>query len=104
MAWITLDEVRDRWADAPLNDELLEQMLGAVHEQLVAYAPDLAEGEPVPDRYREAEALQLRALGSAQQRDNDIVGFGDGFAVRVRPLGEEVKALLRPRRGKPVLG
>lgn len=103
MAWITVDEVRLRWADAPLDDLLLEQMLEAVHEQLVAYAPDLALGATVPASYREAEALQVRALGQAQQRDGDVLGFGDGFAVRVRPLGEDVKALLRPRRGKPVL-
>lgn len=103
MAWATLDQVRDRWADAPLNDELVTEMLEAAHEQVAAYAPTLAEGTPIPQRYIEAEILQLRALGQSQQREGDVLGFGDGFAVRVRPLGEDVKALLRPRRGKPRL-
>lgn len=102
--WATTDQVRDRWADAPLNDELLSEMLQAAHEQVVVYAPALAEGADVPKRYVEAEVLQVRALGQAQQRDGDVLGYGDGFAVRVRPLGEDVKALLRPRRAKPVVG
>lgn len=84
-----------------MDADLLEQMLEAVHEQCVEYAPALTEGAPVPQRYVEAEVLQLRQLYQAWQRDGDVLGFGDGFAVRVRPLGEDVKALLRPRRGKP---
>lgn len=102
--WATIEQVRDRWADAPLNDELVQQMLTAAHEQVAAYAPALVDGAPVPARYIEAEVLQLRALGQSQQRDGDVLGFGDGFAVRVRPLGEDVKALLRPRRGAPRVG
>lgn len=103
MPYITIDQLRDRWADAPLDDPLLEQLLEAAHEQCVAYAPALAAGATVPARYREAEALQVRALGQGMDRDGDVLGFGDGFAVRVRPLGADVKALLRPPRGKPIV-
>lgn len=104
MSWATIEQVRDRWADAPsMNDVLLADMLEAAHEQLVAYAPALELGALVPKRYVEAEVLQVRALGQSQQRDGDVLGFGDGFAVRVRPLGEDVKALLRPRRGVPIV-
>lgn len=102
--WVSLDDVRARWADAPLDDSMLASMLAAAHEQCVAYAPVLAEGTQPPSRYLEAEVLQVRALGQSQLRDGDVLGFGDGFAVRVRPLGEDVKALLRPRIGKPRLG
>lgn len=101
MAWITLDQLRARWADAPLDDVLLDEMLQAAHEQCAAYAPDVPLGGVVPARYREAEALQARALGQSQERDGDVLGFGDGFAVRVRPLGADVKALLRPPTGRP---
>lgn len=104
MTWATLEEVRLRWADAPLDDVLLGEMMQAAHEQLLVYAPALPEGAEVPQRYVEAEALQTRALGQAQDRDGDVIGFGDGFAVRVRPLGAEVRALLRPRHGTPVIG
>lgn len=101
MPWATIDQVRDRWADAPLDDDMLTSMLDAAHEQCTAYAPVLAAGAPIPARYLEAEVLQVRALGQSQDRDGDVLGFGDGFAVRVRPLGEDVKSLLRPRRAVP---
>jgi len=102
--WATLEDVRARWADAPLDDVLLGEMLLAAHEQLVEYAPVVVDPDPIPQRYIEAEALQVRAIGQAQDRDGDVLGFGDGFAVRVRPLGAEVKSLLRPKRAKPVIG
>lgn len=99
--WASLDDVRIRWRDAPLDDELLTGMLAAAHEQVLAYAPALPIGATPPASWIEAECLQVRALGQSQERDGDVIGFGDGFAVRVRPLGADVKALLRPRRGAP---
>ena len=102
--WATLEDVRARWADAPLDDDLLGQMLLAAHEQVLVYAPTLPELEPIPQRFIEAEVLQTRALGQAQDRDGDVIGFGDGFAVRVRPLGAEVRSLLRPKNARPVIG
>lgn len=101
--WAAVDDVRARWEDAPLDDEVLESMLEAAHEQCVAYAPALAADAPVPRRYVEAEVIQVRALYQAQERDGDVIGYGDGYAVRVRPLGQDVKSLLRPRRGVPVV-
>ena len=102
--WATLEDVRARWADAPLDDVLLGEMMLAAHEQLLDYAPTLLDTDPIPQRYVEAEVLQTRALGQAQDRDGDVIGFGDGFAVRVRPLGAEVRSLLRPRRVVGVIG
>ena len=104
MTWATVPDVRQRWDDAPLDDELLGALLDAAHEQLATYAPALVDGAPVPARYREAEVLQVRALWQAQERDGDVLGFGEaGYAVRVRPLGQDVRSLLRPRRGRPVV-
>lgn len=102
--WVTVDALRARWEDAPLDDDVLESMLDAAHEQCVAYAPALAADAPVPARYLEAEVLQVRELYQAQERDGDVIGYGDGYAVRVRPLGQDVRSLLRPKRGKPVCG
>lgn len=101
--WAQIDDVRARWSDAPLDDDVLGSMLLAAHRQCVAYAPALPVGAPIPAAYLEAEVLQLRALWNAQERDGDVLGYGDGFAVRVRPLGQDVKSLLRPRRGVPVV-
>lgn len=106
MAWATTDQVRERWADAPALDEvLLGAWLEAAQEACEAYAPELPAGATVPAGWREAVCLQTRAIGQAMERQGDVIGFGEaGTAVRIRPLGPEVKALLRPRRGAPVLG
>ncbi|MBU4213840.1 MAG: hypothetical protein KJ792_04195 [Actinobacteria bacterium] len=98
-----LDYLRDRWADAPLSDHVLATALLAAHEQLAVYAPALADGAPIPERYKQAEVLQVRGLWQAQERDGDVIGYGDGYAVRVRPLSQDVKSLLRPKRGVPVV-
>lgn len=104
MAWATTDDVREQWADAQLiDDPLLQKLIDAAHPVCETYAPSLGAGAPVPPNYVQAEILQVRSVYSAGQRDGDVLGFGDGFAVRVRPLGEDVKLLLRPRRGKPVV-
>lgn len=102
--WATIQDVRDRWEDAPMSDPILQSMLDAAQEQAEAYAPALPELEPVPARYLEAVVLQVRALWNAQERDGDVLGYGDGYAVRVRPLGQDVKSLLRPRRAIGVTG
>jgi hypothetical protein len=104
MAWATPADVRKRWPDAVgVADELLTEFINAAHAKTSAYAPALAEGEDVPANYREAEVMQVRDLMMAHKRDGDVLGFGDGFAVRVRPLSEDVKALLRPVTGVPVI-
>jgi hypothetical protein len=100
----TLDDVRNEWADAPMDDVRLTRLLNAANEQILAFAPQLRPGQIVPARYAEAELLQVRALGQAMERDGDVLGFGDGFAVRVRPLGGDVRALLRPKKGRPRVG
>ena len=101
--WATTDDVRNHWSDAPLDEDVLLQLLEAAHEQCALYAPALGTDEsdqplPVPVRYVLAESMQTRALGQALERDGDVLGFGDGFAIRARPLTGDVKALLRPRR------
>lgn len=99
--WATVDDIRQRWQDAPLDDEVLQSMLDAAQVQCSRYAPALADPATVPANYLEGLVLQLRALWNAQERDGDVLGYGDGYAVRVRPLGQDVKSLLRPARGVP---
>jgi hypothetical protein len=104
MPWVTAEQVRDRWPDAAtIGDVLLDEFIEAAHAKTSAYAPALDVGAIVPQAYVEAEAMAVRDLYAAHRRDGDVLGFGDGFAVRVRPLSEEVKALLRPQRGVPTM-
>jgi hypothetical protein len=100
--WITLSELREAWEDAPMDDVRLQSMLDAAQVQAAAYAPVLPVGTPVPANYREGLILQVRSVWEAGVRNGDVIGYGDGYAVRVRPLGVDVKALLRPKRAIPV--
>lgn len=100
--WVSLDDLRDAWDDAPTDDDRLTSMLDAAQIQCEAYAPVLPDLAPVPANYREGLILQVRSVWEAGQRNGDVIGFNDGYAVRVRPLGVDVKALLRPRRAVPV--
>lgn len=107
MAWVTLDEVRAQFPDAPLDDDVLTMMVNTAHEQVSTYAPPLPVIDPpapAPDNYRQAEIHQVIALWQNGQRDGDVIGFGDGFAVRARPLSAGIKAMLRPPAPVPRLG
>jgi len=110
MAWLTAeDDMRPYWPLCPFDVEddgdyaELTALLAVAQAQCEAFAPALAEGDEVPERYRMAQALQARAL----QRSG-TVGSGDqfgaeGFTVTVWPMDWSVKALLRPA-GRPVVG
>lgn len=96
--WLTLEQARLQWADAPLDDLLLYQILETAKAQCVAYAPALLLGAPIPVTYVQAQLLQARAIFSsviANQQDN--VGV-EGFQVRVFPLDFTIRAMLRPKR------
>lgn len=103
--WATRDDARDLWADAPIDDALLDSLLDSAHEVVVIYAPTLAVGDPVPRRYVIAEVLQAIEHFQATSRNGDVLGYGDsGYAIRVRPMTATVKQMLRPRRAKPAIG
>lgn len=96
--WLSLEQARAQWADAPLDDVFLFQLLDTAKEQCLAYAPALLLGAPVPARYLQAQLTQARALYQstiANQADN--VGI-EGFTVRVFPLDFTIRAMLRPKR------
>lgn len=96
--WLTLEQARLEWADAPLDDVLLFKILETAKAQCVAYAPVLGLTDSVPITYVQAQLLQARAIFSsviANQQDN--VGV-EGFQVRVFPLDFTIRAMLRPKR------
>lgn len=97
--WATLQQAREVWPDAAtLSDGVLTRLLQAAHDQVLAYAPALADPLVVPAGYTEAEVLQARDLWSATKREGDVMGF-ESYAIRVRPLSATVRSLLRPPRG-----
>ena len=71
---------------------------------LVDVDSDGLYGPEIPQRYMLATIYQARELWAASKRDGDVIGLGDGYALRSRPLTGAVKQLLRPQRGVPVLG
>ena len=102
--WLKMDETRSLWADAPLDDVYLFQLLDSAKTQCAAYAPTLGLADIVPLNYKQAQLMQVRAVYmSFISNQNDSVGV-DGYQVRTFPLDWNIKALLRPKTGKPVLG
>ena len=96
--WLTLESARAQWADAPMDDIFLWQILESAKAQCIAYAPAIAVDAGVPLNYVQAQLMQARAVyQSVIANQNDTVGV-DGFAVRVFPLDFTIRALLRPKR------
>lgn len=96
--WTDVTAWRKAYANAPTDNVVAETVLKAAQEQCEAYAPVLAADAEVPARYVLAVQLQARELYQATRRDNgDSIG-ADGYVVRVRPLGGQVRQLLRPQR------
>lgn len=96
---LILDEL---WPDSTgLPAESIEHYLTVAYEACTAYLAGLPVPSPVPARFVQAQILQARASRAA-----GLVGAGDqtgpdGITVVVYPMDRTVKALLRPRRGKP---
>lgn len=105
--WATPAQARALWPDAPTGgseeDALLSSLLEAAQEVCEAYAPGVDDDFfRHSDRHTQAVVQQARAIWANFERDGDVLGFGDDYAVRVRPLEPSVKLLLRPKSGKPV--
>lgn len=96
--WLSLEQARAQWADAPLDDNFLYQILTSAKVQCIEYAPALAANAVIPTNYLQAQVMQARALyQSVIANQNDNVGI-EGFAVRVFPLDFTIRALLRPKK------
>lgn len=93
------DTVERHWPDAVTEaPETLASLLRTAWESCEAYAPKLAEGAPVPERYKLAQILQAKALW-AMQRQGPGDQFNDqGYSVAIYPLDARIRQLLRPKR------
>jgi hypothetical protein len=105
----TIADARAQWPDAEtIEDDTLTTALDASWETCAAFLPvEVVDPDPGPyvptPAHVSANVLAARDLWTAYRRDGDVIGF-DTYAVRVRPLSDTVKALLRPPRGRPSVG
>lgn len=103
----TLADARLLWPDADtLDDDLLQRLLDVATERCEQYLPEqllVDYPDPIPLPWQTACILDARDTWTASRRDGDVIGF-DTYAIRVRPLSDTVKGLLRPRRGRPLVG
>ncbi|MCC2032194.1 hypothetical protein [Microbacterium allomyrinae] len=115
--WHTPETLREEWTDADtISDDTLDALLEVAQDQVIAYAPSLpavdvawVDGYLVPEspssiptRYAYAQLRQVQNLWNAGRVDT-TGGIGDGgdFVMRPHPLDWHVKAIIRPKRGKP---
>jgi hypothetical protein len=108
--WLTLDELRQLWADCPADDFAAQILLDAAQITCVEHSllTDADTGglrhwradDPVPADYLTAQRLQAMAIWRITQAtpSDDTIGF-DQSAVRVWPMSNDIRQLLRrPRR------
>lgn len=100
--WHTLPSIRSEWRDAPDKDELLYQLLESSKRQVLAYAPDLADGAMPPLHYRQAQRDLARDMWNAGRVDPSGSAGDESFTLTPFPLSWHVKQLLRPRTADPV--
>lgn len=108
-SWHNLESARLQWADAPYDDDVLEELLEVARGQVITYSPtkkadpivELASTD-VPVHYRLAQLRQATNLWTAASVDT-TGGMGDGsdFVIRPHPLDWHVKQIIRPRGGAP---
>ena len=104
--WLSLQDARNLWPQAPEDDVVLSMLLNASLDECLVYLAG-PEGPavmptPIPDRYRQAQFQQARSTWLAMSATQDSQVGDEQFAVTVFPLDWHVKQLLRPR-GLPVI-
>ncbi len=107
--WLTVDEARDDWREAPYDDAYLQRLLNVAAQQVVAWGPKrirlaIESTGCVPEHYLQAQLMQTRDLWNAQKTDpNGAQGAEPGFAFTPFPMDWTVKAVIRPPQAKPVV-
>jgi hypothetical protein len=117
--WALDGMVEAIWPQAAeeVDDTALQIVLDAALQQCIAFAPKPSEvdflvetdgefpGYAVPMNWRVALIMQARNIYNASKVDSGSGGMGEeGFILRPYPMDWSVKNLIRPKRGKPVIG
>jgi len=103
--WYDEESALEDWPDAYSIDDsgTLTMYLEVAKSQVLAYAPALANDAPIPEAYAVAQLMQARNIWNASK----VSPSGDintgSYASTPFPLDWQVRQLLRPRRGVPVI-
>jgi hypothetical protein len=106
--WYTVDDAEaqqrlvDDWPDAPIERlNVCRLILETAREQVIDYAPVLADDAPTPQRWVYAQLQQATNLWNAG-RVNSSGDVGEGqWNYTPRPLDKTVKGIIRPPKGRP---
>lgn len=112
--WYTTDTIRADWYGAPASDDVLQQILDASKQQVLAFDhgynwrqnPANADvdftgdytADEVPSNLLMAQRMQAKNLANASQVDPSNGQSGDdSFVLRPFPLDWVVKQVIRPK-------
>lgn len=102
VGWVDYDPTKELWADSILaGEDKVRELLENAFESCVIYAPKLPDGAPVPQRYKDAQVLQARAIWQMQRQGPGDQFGADGISIAIYPLDARIRQMLRP---KQVLG
>jgi hypothetical protein len=119
--WHTVESARDQWADAPFDedggDDTLTELLVVARGAVLAFAPTLdgtfivedgiivsVDDDTIPTAWRTAQLMQARNVWNSAKASPDAGAFdGGSYGLSSFPLDWQIRQLLRPKRGKPVI-
>lgn len=97
-----VDRLRTAWEDAPIESmEVLGFILETAQEQVIAYAPVLADNAPIPNRWVYAQLQQATNLWNAGRVTSSGEIGVETYSYTPRPLDKTIKGIIRPIDGKP---
>ena len=97
-----IERLLGAWADAPIeNEELCGLILETAQDQVLEFAPALAEGVPMPNRWVYAQLKQAENLWNAGRVSGNGEAGVEQFTFTPRPLDKTIKGIIRPQKGKP---
>ena len=100
-SWVTPLEVEELWPEAAeLEWPVLDRLIKSSWEQCSVFAPDLPEGQAVPESWKVAQVMQARSTYRASLTGSNNQVGDDGMVLTVFPLDWQVRQLLRPKRGR----
>lgn len=99
-----IDRLAAAWAatggSAPVeNVEVLRFILDTARDQVIAYAPALVEGAPIPDRLVYAQLQQAINLWNAGTVSSQGDLGVEQFTFTPRPLDKTIRSIIRPVSG-----
>jgi hypothetical protein len=90
------------WEDAPIeNEETCALILETAQEQVLAFAPVLADGEAIPNRWVYAQLKQAENLWNAGRVSSGGDLGIEQYSFTPRPLDKTIKNIIRPQNGRP---